>query len=55
MEQTEYEIDLREIFAMLKKRWLLIVSLTSLALIVSAVVSFFVLIPTVLSVNNDDR
>ena len=45
MEQTEYEIDLREIFAMLKKRWLLIVSLTSLALIVSAVVSFFVLIP----------
>ena len=45
MEQTEYEIDLREIFAMLKKRWLLIVSLTSLALIVSAVISFFVLVP----------
>ena len=28
MENTEYEIDLREIFEMLKKRWLMIVSIT---------------------------
>lgn len=45
MENTEYEIDLREIFAMLKKRWLLIVSITLVAAIASGVLSFFVLTP----------
>ncbi len=45
MENTEYEIDLREIFGMLKKRWLMIVSMTTVAVIVAVVVSFFVLSP----------
>lgn len=45
MENTEYEIDLREIFEMLKKRWLMIVSITLVAAIASGVVSFFVLTP----------
>lgn len=45
MENTEYEIDLREIFEMLKKRWLMIVSITLVAAITSAVISFFVLTP----------
>ena len=45
MENTEYEIDLREIFEMLKKRWLMIVSITLVAAIASGVISFFVLTP----------
>ena len=45
MENTEYEIDLREIFEMLKKRWLMIVSITLVAAITSGVISFFVLTP----------
>ena len=45
MENTEYEIDLREIFEMLKMRWLMIVSITLVAAITSAVISFFVLTP----------
>lgn len=45
MENTEYEIDLREIFEMLKKRWLMIVSITLVAAILSGVISFFVLTP----------
>ena len=45
MENTEYEIDLREIFEMLKKRWLMIVSITLVAAVASGVISFFVLIP----------
>ena len=31
VENTEYEIDLREIFEMLRKRWLMIVSITLVA------------------------
>ena len=45
MENTEYEIDLREIFGMLKKRWLMIVSMTTVAVIAAVVVSFFILSP----------
>lgn len=45
MENTEYEIDLHEIFEMFKKRWLMIVSVTLVAAIISGVVSFFVLKP----------
>ena len=45
MENTEYEIDLREIFEMLKMRWLMIVSITLVAAITSGVISFFVLTP----------
>lgn len=40
MGNTEYEIDLREIFGMLKKRWLMIVSMTTVAVIAAVVVSF---------------
>lgn len=45
MENTEYEIDLREIFGMLRKRWLMIASITLIAAILAAGVSFFVLKP----------
>lgn len=45
MHENEYEIDLLEIFEMLKSRWLLIVSLTCSAIIISGVLSFFVLTP----------
>lgn len=45
MENTEYEIDLKEIFHMLQKRWVLITGITVSALIISAIVSFFILIP----------
>lgn len=45
MQETEYEIDLREIFEMLKNRWLLIVSITCSALIVSGILNFFILTP----------
>ena len=45
MQETEYEIDLREIFEMLKNRWLLIVSITCSAVIISGILSFFILTP----------
>ena len=45
MENTEYEIDLKEIFQMLHKRWLMIASTTVVAILVSFIVSFFVLTP----------
>ncbi len=45
MENTEYEIDLKEIFQMLHKRWLMIASTTVVAILVSVIVSFFVLTP----------
>lgn len=45
MENTEYEIDLKEIFHMLQKRWVLITGITVSALIISAIVSFFILTP----------
>lgn len=45
MENTEYEIDLREIFEMLKKRWIMIASITLVAAIVAGGISFFVLKP----------
>lgn len=45
MENTEYEIDLREIFGMLKKRWLMIVGITVVAVVAAIVVSFFFLSP----------
>lgn len=45
MHENEYEIDLLEIFEMLKSRWLLIVSLTCSAIIISGILSFFVLTP----------
>ena len=45
MENTEYEIDLREVFNMLKKRWLMIFSVTAVAIIASGIVSFFILTP----------
>ncbi|ASW42419.1 YveK family protein [Clostridium isatidis] len=41
----EQEIRLDEIFDALKKRWLMIVSITLIATIISAVVSFFVIKP----------
>lgn len=45
MENTEYEIDLKEIFHMLQKRWVLITGITVSALIISVIVSFFILTP----------
>lgn len=45
MENTEYEIDLREIFDMLKKRWFMIFSLTVVAVIAAGIINFFVMIP----------
>lgn len=45
MEHTEYEIDLKEIFGMLKKRWLMIMSITSAAAVIAGIISFFVLTP----------
>ena len=45
MENNEYEIDLREIFSMLKKRWLMIFSITVIAVVVAGIISFFVLTP----------
>ena len=45
MENTEYEIDLREIFGMLKRRWLMIFSITFIAVMAAGVISFFVLSP----------
>lgn len=45
MENTEYEIDLREIFDKLKKRWLMIFSLTTVAVIGAGIISFFVMTP----------
>ena len=45
VENTEYEIDLREIFGMLRKRWLMIASITLSAAILAGVLSFFVLKP----------
>ncbi len=45
VENQEYEIDLREIFGMLRKRWLMITSITLIAAILAAGVSFFVLKP----------
>lgn len=45
MENTEYEIDLREIFDMLKKRWFMIFSLTVVAVIAAGIISFFVMTP----------
>lgn len=45
MENTEYEIDLREIFDMLMNRWLMIVSLTIVAAIIAGIVSFFIITP----------
>ena len=45
MENTEYEIDLREIFDMLKKRWLMIFSMTAVAVIATGIISFFVMTP----------
>ena len=45
MENTEYEIDVREIFGMLKKRWLMIFSVTAVAVISAGIISFFVLMP----------
>lgn len=45
MENTEYEIDLREIFNILMNRWLMIASITLVAAIVAGIISFFVLKP----------
>ena len=45
VDNTEYEIDLREIFGMLRKRWLMIASITLSAAILAGVLSFFVLKP----------
>ena len=45
MENTEYEIDLKEIFSMIKERWLMIVSITAVAVVVAGIISFFVLKP----------
>lgn len=45
MENTEYEIDLKEIFSMIKKRWLMIVSITAVAVVAAGIISFFVLTP----------
>ena len=41
MENTEYEIDLRDIFNVLKKRWLMICSITATSVIIAGVISFF--------------
>ena len=45
MQETEYEIDLRELFEIIKNRWLLIVSITCSAVIISVILSFFILKP----------
>lgn len=45
VENTEYEIDLREIFNILMNRWLMIASITLVAAIVAGIISFFVLKP----------
>lgn len=45
VENTEYEIDPREIFEMLRKRWIMIASITLVAAIVAGGISFFVLKP----------
>lgn len=45
VENTEYEIDLREIFDILMNRWLMIVSLTIGAAIIAGIVSFFIITP----------
>lgn len=45
VENTEYEIDLREIFDILMNRWLMIVSLTIGAVIIAGIVSFFIITP----------
>ena len=45
MENTEYEIDLRDIFNVLKKRWLMICSITATSVIIAGVISFFILSP----------
>ena len=45
MENPEYEIDLREVFGMLKKRWLMLIGITLVAVIASGVINFFVLAP----------
>lgn len=46
MENYEYEIDLKEIFSILKKRWLMIFCFTVIVIIVAGVINFFVIIPT---------
>ena len=45
MENTEYEIDLRDIFNVLKKRWLIIFSITTTSVIIAGIISFFILSP----------
>ena len=45
MQQTEYELDLRQIFQMISQRWLMITSVTLVSLIASAIISFFLLTP----------
>lgn len=45
MEQMEQEIDLRQVWDILKKRWLIIVSIPLLAALTSGIVSFFILKP----------
>jgi len=46
LEQDEMTIDLRELFQIIKKRFLLIVTITLLATLMSAIVSYFILTPT---------
>lgn len=45
MENTEYEIDLRDIFNVIKKRWLMIFGITTTSVIIAGIISFFILSP----------
>ena len=45
-EMEEQVISISEIFEALKKRWILIVSITLVATLISGVLSFFVIKPT---------
>ena len=45
-EMEEQVISISEIFEALKKRWILIVSITLVATLISGILSFFVIKPT---------
>lgn len=45
MQNKEYEFDLREMLEILKKRWLMIFIITTIAVGVTGIVNFFVLTP----------
>lgn len=44
--EEETSLDLRDLIAIIKKRWLLIISITVMAVVVTGILSFFVIKPT---------